>query len=168
MSDLGFSPTSRPSPGRARPGLRDGAAAQAQFNYPTGIALDDDGHIYVADNRNAAIREIDLDGTVNTVTTNVQEPYDIQFDSKGKLVVSDQLGGSHGVDESPLIRLEVRGDARGTITPLMLGGSNPSAASPLPDLQLRRSSAALGHALAGGIDVRNQSVLVAQWAAGRG
>ena len=155
--------------GTGEAGLRDGAAAQAQFNYPTGIALDDDGHIYVADNRNAAIREIDLDGTVNTVTTNVQEPYDIQFDSKGKLVVSDQLGGSHGVDESPLIRLEVRGDARGTITPLMLGGSNPFSDFPLcPTYSCDGRPPLSAMPWPGGIDVRNQSVLVAQWALGAG
>jgi sugar lactone lactonase YvrE len=157
--------------GTGEAGLRDGAAAQAMFNYPTGIALDDDGRIYVADNRNAAIREIDLDGTVSTVTTHVQEPYDIGFDSKGKLVVSDQLGGSHDVDESPLIRLEVRGDDRGTITPLMLGGANPFSDFPLCTLgrySCDGRSPLSAMPWPGGIDVRNQSVLVAQWALGAG
>lgn len=152
-------------------GLRDGPAAQAMFGYPTGIALDDDGRIYVADNRNAAIREIDLDGTVSTVTTDVQEPYDIGFDSKGKLVVSDQLGGSHNVGESPLIRLEVRGDDRGTITPLMLGGSNPFSSFPLCTLgrySCDGRSPLSAMPWPAGIDVRNQSVLVAQWALGAG
>ena len=155
--------------GTGEAGLRDGAAAQAMFDYPTGIALDDDGRIYVADNRNAAIREIDLDGTVSTVTTSVQEPYDIGFDSKGKLVVSDQLGGSHGVDESPLIRLVVRGDDRGTITPMMLGGSNPFSSFPLcPNYSCDGRPPLSAMPWPGGIDVRNQSVLVAQWALGAG
>jgi sugar lactone lactonase YvrE len=155
--------------GTGEVGLRDGAAAQAQFNYPTGIALDADGRIYVADQRNGAIREIDLDGTVSTVTTDVQEPYDIEFDSKGKLVVSDQLGGSHSVEESPLIRLTVRGDDRGTITPLMLGGENPFSSFPLCyyySCDGRSPLSAMPWPR--GIDVRNQSVLVAQWALGAG
>jgi hypothetical protein len=155
--------------GTGEVGLRDGAAAQATFNYPTGIALDDEGRIYVADNRNAAIREIDLDGTVSTVTTNVQEPYDISFDSKGLLVVSDQLGGSHGVDESPLIRLAVRGDARGAITPIMLGGENPFSVFPLcPTYSCDGRPPLSAMPWPQGIDVRNQSVLVAQWALGAG
>ena len=155
--------------GTGEVGLRDGAAAQAQFNYPTGIALDDDGRIYVADNRNAAIREIDLDGTVSTVTTNVQEPYDLGFDSKGLLVVSDQLGGSHGVDESPIIRLAVRGDDRGTITPIMLGGENPFSVFPLcPTYSCDGRPPLSAMPWPRGIDVRNQSVLIAQWALGAG
>lgn len=155
--------------GTGEAGLRDGAAAQAQFNYPTGIALDDDGRIYVADNRNAAIREIDLDGTVSTVTTNVQEPYDIEFDSKGKLVVSDQLGGSHGADESPLIRLTVRGDDRGAITQIMPGGSNPFSDFPLCSYYSCDGRPPLSAMpWPGGIDARNQSVLVAQQALGAG
>ncbi len=158
--------------GTGEVGFRDGDSAQAQFNYPTGIALDDDGRIYVADNRNAAIREIDLDGTVSTVTTNVQEPYDVEFDSKGKLVVSDQLGGSHGVDESPLIRLTVRGDDRGSITPLMLGGEDPFSSFPLCTGRLQYSCDGRPPLNAmpwpGGIDARNQSVLVAQQALGAG
>jgi len=155
--------------GTGEVGLRDGAAAQSQFNYPTGIALDHDGRIYVADNRNAAIREIELDGTVSTVTTNVQEPYDIEFDSKGKLVVSDQLGGGHGVDESPLIRLTVRGDDRGTITPLMLGGEDPFSSFPLcPNYSCDGRPPLSAMPWPRGIDVRNQSVLVAQWALGAG
>ncbi|MDO8631205.1 MAG: hypothetical protein Q7R41_11995, partial [Phycisphaerales bacterium] len=158
--------------GTGEVGLRDGAADQAMFNYPTGIALDDDGRIYVADNRNGAIREIDLDGTVSTVTTNVQEPYDLGFDSKGKLVVSDRLGGGHGVDESPLIRLVVRGDDRGTITPMMLGGEDPFSSFPLCTQRFQYScdgrSPLNAMPWATGIDVRNQSVLVAQWALGAG
>lgn len=156
--------------GTGEAGLRDGAAAQAMFHYPTGIALDDDGRIYVADNRNAAIREIDLDGTVSTVTTEVQEPYDIGFDSKGKLVVSDQLGGSYGVDETPLLRLAVRGDDRGSITPIIVGKENPLSIFPLcPIAQSCDGRSPLGvlHWVTG-IDVRNQSVLVAQWALGAG
>ena len=48
-------------------GYRDGAGNQALFNYPTGIDIDDDGNIYVADFSNRCIRKIDPSGTVTTV-----------------------------------------------------------------------------------------------------
>jgi sugar lactone lactonase YvrE len=155
--------------GTGETGLQNGTAAQATFNYPTGIALDDDGRVYVADQRNGAIREIDLDGTVSTVSSDFQEPYDIGFDSKGKLVVSDQLGGSHDSDESPLLRLVVRGDDRGTITPMILGGENPFSSFPLcPTYSCDGRPPLSAMPWPGGIDVQNQSVLVAQWALGAG
>lgn len=158
--------------GTGEQGLLDGPAAQAMFNYPTGIALDDDGRVYVADQRNGAIREIDLDGTVSTVSGDFQEPSDIGFDSKGKLVVSDLLGGSHGEFESPIARLTVRGDDRGLITPLVSGGADPFSDFPLCRGRLTYScdgrSPLNAMPWASGIDVRNQSVLVAQSALGAG
>lgn len=154
--------------GTGEAGLRNGAAGQAMFNYPTGIALDDDGRIYVADNRNGAIREIELDGMVSTVTTEVQEPYDIGFDSNGKLVVSDQLGGSHGKDETPLLRLVVRGDDRGAITPIIRGTgthlNSPFPLCPITEYSCDGRSPLAAAPWTSGIDVQNQSVLVAEWA----
>lgn len=47
-------------------GHRDGAAAQALFNEPTGLALDEMGGLYVADSGNGMIRYI-ADGQVTTI-----------------------------------------------------------------------------------------------------
>lgn len=47
-------------------GHRDGAAAQALFNEPTGLALDENGGLYVADSGNSMIRYI-ADGQVTTI-----------------------------------------------------------------------------------------------------
>lgn len=48
-------------------GYRDGIGAAASFNTPSGIALDKQGNVYVADTGNHAIRKISTDGTVTTL-----------------------------------------------------------------------------------------------------
>jgi sugar lactone lactonase YvrE len=53
--------------GSGRQGLRDGAAGEAEFDTPCGVAVDDSGNIYVADTGNGVIRKIDSQGTVSTV-----------------------------------------------------------------------------------------------------
>ncbi|WP_407353457.1 gluconolaconase [Luteimonas sp. R10] len=53
--------------GDGTPGFRDGAAAQARFHAPMGVALDAAGRVYVADTWNDRIRVIEPDGQVRTV-----------------------------------------------------------------------------------------------------
>lgn len=53
--------------GTGKPGFRDGAALQAQFNGPIGIAVDALGKVWVADTYNDRIRVITPDGQVSTV-----------------------------------------------------------------------------------------------------
>jgi sugar lactone lactonase YvrE len=48
-------------------GYADGPAAQARFNGPIDVAVDDGGNIYVADSYNDRIRMISSDGQVSTV-----------------------------------------------------------------------------------------------------
>lgn len=53
--------------GGRRAGQADGAAAQALFNAPTGLALAANGDLYIADTANDAIRKLGRDGVVSTV-----------------------------------------------------------------------------------------------------
>jgi sugar lactone lactonase YvrE len=53
--------------GQNRPGFADGQGAAAAFDTPTGIALDGDGAIVVADTGNDAIRKVTPDGVVSTL-----------------------------------------------------------------------------------------------------
>jgi sugar lactone lactonase YvrE len=48
-------------------GLADGAAAQARFDTPTGLAISAAGDLYIADTANHAIRKLGKDGTVSTI-----------------------------------------------------------------------------------------------------
>lgn len=56
-------------------GLKDGEGAQAQFNYPGGIAVDEDDNVIVADYGNHCIRHISKDGTVKTLAGDGTEGY---------------------------------------------------------------------------------------------
>ena len=53
------------------PGHADGAANVAQFNYPTGVTIDQSGNLYVADAGNHVIRKIDVNGNVTTIAGQV-------------------------------------------------------------------------------------------------
>lgn len=44
-----------------------GAALNAQLNYPSGIAVDAGGNVYIADSGNATIRKVSTGGTITTV-----------------------------------------------------------------------------------------------------
>jgi hypothetical protein len=50
-------------------GQGNGPAASATFSFPTGIAADSAGDLFIADSQNAVIREIDTNNNVTTVAT---------------------------------------------------------------------------------------------------
>ncbi|WP_371867438.1 gluconolaconase [Duganella guangzhouensis] len=53
--------------GGKRAGHADGAAAQALFDTPTGLAISAAGDLYIADTANHAIRKLSKDGQVSTI-----------------------------------------------------------------------------------------------------
>jgi streptogramin lyase len=53
--------------GTGAPGNSDGTASTASFNYPTGVATDASGNVYVADKNNNLIRKISPLGIVSTL-----------------------------------------------------------------------------------------------------
>ncbi|MDB5003916.1 MAG: hypothetical protein JWQ34_2141 [Mucilaginibacter sp.] len=71
-------------------GFADGTGAAAKFNYPTGLASDKNGNIYVADFSNNAIRKITTSGVVTTITnTGLNLPYGLAIDGTNNIIVTD-------------------------------------------------------------------------------
>jgi WD40 repeat protein len=85
-------------------GSCDGVGKNAHFRYPTGVAADAGGNVYVADSGNNIIRKITPDGIVTTLAGNVQhagradgkgaearfnKPLGVAMDGNGNLYVTD-------------------------------------------------------------------------------
>ena len=89
--------------GSGRRGFKDGTVTQALFGFPSRLAFDDKGDLYVTDSENNRIRKIDPSGNVTTFAGNgiafVKDgpilqaqfgfPEGLVFDGKGNLYFAD-------------------------------------------------------------------------------
>ena len=82
-----------------------GQATDAELDYPTGIAVDADGNLFIADSHNNVIREVTRDGIIRTVVgirssgnsgdggdataARLNRPQFLAFDASGNLYISE-------------------------------------------------------------------------------
>jgi sugar lactone lactonase YvrE len=80
--------------GTAR-GYADGAAGDARFDTPTGLAIDGNGTVYVADTGNYRIRAVAPDGRVSTLIDPSQDlgrPLSVAIAPSGELYITTEDG----------------------------------------------------------------------------
>ena len=99
--------------GTGKKGDKDGPGNEANFKYPYGIAVQNDGTIIIADSLNNKIRGIDLDGNVFTIAgtgepgdkdgpgneATFSNPYGIAIRDDGTIIVTDSYNHKiRGID----------------------------------------------------------------------
>lgn len=72
-------------------GYVDGAPGTAMFNEPKGLALDENGNLYVADFGNGAIRIVDQNGNVRTLLKGLNSPSGVAIGKDGSIYVTETL-----------------------------------------------------------------------------
>jgi kumamolisin len=85
-------------------GINDGTGNIARFNYPSGIAVDTSGNVYVTDTNNNTIRKVTAAGVVTTLlgqpgiegsndgvgnVAQFNQPYGLVLDSSGNIYIAD-------------------------------------------------------------------------------
>ena len=120
-------------------GNKNGKFGEAQFNTPTGLALDADDNVYVADSLNHVIRKITPEGVTSTFAGAAgetggykdgsaaealfNEPMGLAFDEKGGLYVADS--GNHlirYIHEGKVTTIAGKPTAADALTGYMTGG----------------------------------------------
>jgi sugar lactone lactonase YvrE len=68
-----------------------GPATAAQLSFPSGLAVDNKGNVYISDAGNGNIRRIALDGTISTAASNLS-PQGLFIDQNENIYVAGQTG----------------------------------------------------------------------------
>jgi len=74
-----------------------GPATLAQLSYPSGVAFDSNGNMFIADSSNHRIRKVDVLGNITTVagdgtmgSSGINKPVGLTFDINGNLYIAEQ------------------------------------------------------------------------------
>jgi hypothetical protein len=103
-------------------GSVNGAAATATFSFPTGLATDSAGNIYVADSQNGAVREIDTNNNVTTLAGGFALPNALAVDADDNVWVTDAGANAIYMISQGVVTLEagIPGQAGANDSPVAL------------------------------------------------
>jgi len=76
-----------------------GAATSAQLSYPTGLSIDAAGNVYIVDEDNCVIREVDTSGVIHTIAGNYSD--NAGYSGDGGAPTSAQLNYPQGIAVAP-------------------------------------------------------------------
>jgi len=68
-----------------------GPATSAQLNWPTGVAVDAPGNLYIADAANGRIRKVSSNGTISTLIADLHHAEGVTVDASGNIYITDYV-----------------------------------------------------------------------------
>jgi len=74
-----------------------GAAAQAQLNFPTGLAIDKNDNLFISDQNNERIRRVDASSHIITTVAGSEDPYFGAYGGDGGAATNARLNTPTGV-----------------------------------------------------------------------
>jgi sugar lactone lactonase YvrE len=69
-----------------------GLGVKAQLAFPAGLAIDNQGALYISDTQNRVIRRVAASGTISTYAQGITAT-GLAFDPAGRLYAADPVGG---------------------------------------------------------------------------
>ena len=111
----------------------EGPATEAKLNWPTGVAVDDSGNVYIADRNNERVRRVDADGIITTFAGTgewgydsdedggpatealLNWPADVALDANGNIYIADEYNNRIRKVDSEGIITTVAGMKRPTL-----------------------------------------------------
>ncbi|HTG45757.1 MAG TPA: chitobiase/beta-hexosaminidase C-terminal domain-containing protein, partial [Verrucomicrobiae bacterium] len=102
--------------GTGAPGYVEGIKGRSQFNMPAGLAVREDGLLFIADYNNNAIRSMRLSDSKVSTFAQASHPVGVAFDSSTNLFIANQGDGT-------ITKYDYFGNFRQTLRPVLNAGA---------------------------------------------